>query len=329
MRGEEAEAERPDSLGCAGCPGQAPRPRDGGAARGVSTTSLERVDRKVRRRNRRYGEPPADDPVNFRYAVKMTTGGIGDNILGTCTMPGLMRLYPGRVFYDPDAYTEPWVRALFDLPLTNVRMNKTFYPHGSYSLEMATRSERSRVDFYTGRCRNVAPELPPVNELGRCLMPGAVVLCPMTQFSNRTWYHWEELELMLLRRGVRTVVVAKAMPTTACFQGETYVGYRPDEVVALLAGASCVVAADTGLAHVACAVKVRTVILCGPTNGERIFDRRVYPTAEVVNGKPVGSVACAGCYWHGTISSACRWFCASLNSVTPEEVCERVLRVQR
>ncbi len=293
--------------------------------RGRLISRISQIDRKVVLRNKRRGSPIPDEPVTTTYSVNMTVSGIGDNVLGTCVMPGLMRRYPGRVFYESSPGSIGWVEAVFDVPTTRAKTDKMFYPYGSYGMEMATKGVRTRADFYASRCRNVVPEFPPLKV--RRYESNTYVLCPISHSGNRTWYGWERLERMLLDRGVRTVVLAAGLPPSR-FQGETFLGRSPIEVVHLLTGARCVVAADTGLAHVAGAVGVRTVVLCGPTNGHSVYDRRLYPTVEIVNGLPVDGVACAGCYWHDTISPACVGYCASLNRITPEEVCERVLRVR-
>ncbi len=89
---------------------------------------------------------------------------------------------------------------------------------------------------------------------------GVVALCPRTLNAARDWLpsHWLRLEGMLLARGVRCVVLGAAddRDALACFRSPQFCGQTPARVVALLSGAACVVANESGLAHLAGALGV-------------------------------------------------------------------------
>jgi Glycosyltransferase family 9 (heptosyltransferase) len=248
------------------------------------------------------------------YTVVMQSVGIGDSVLGACVMPGLMDKYPGKVQYAPYAYE--WVEALFNIPLTKETSGHHMFPYNSIGIEIAMKGDKTRAEYYAEQCGNVVPEMPP------CVIEkhksDIIVLCPSTYSTSRTWSYWEKLERIL---NTKTIVISDKLLPSQCFKGEVWIGKSPKDVVQLLADAKCVIAADTGMAHVAAATRTRTIVLCGPTNGNYVFGK-VYPTVEIVNG----ALPCAGCYWQNMAFTDCGKICRALDAITAERVAELALQ---
>lgn len=110
---------------------------------------------------------------------------------------------------------------------------------------------------------------------------GAIVVHPGAASESRRWpaERWVHLISTLRQRGHRIVVtgsdhefrrarmIAKAaqLPLEYVIAGKT----RIDELAAVVAAARAVVCGDTGIAHLATAVRTPSVILFGPTSPQR------------------------------------------------------------
>jgi hypothetical protein len=98
----------------------------------------------------------------------------------------------------------------------------------------------------------------------------------------------------------------------------------PERVAALMRGAACVVANESGLAHLAGA-------LGRAGRGSRGAARRgavhgFWPKSVQLQGP----LACSGCRWTGPhFRPACQTLCASLQAITPEHVRDAVLGAAR
>ncbi|HEX5272631.1 MAG TPA: glycosyltransferase family 9 protein, partial [Gemmataceae bacterium] len=268
-------------------------------------------------------------------AVVCTADGIGDAVLGLLAAAGVARAHPAReVAYRVKPHQLPWVRLFggYDRADATAGFGRddpdAFYPHLTYGEQNAERLSRPRWEHYAAACGADAA-LPPVRPLPDAALRraagyrGAVVLCPRSQHGMRTWHlsHWLRLEAHLRGRGMRTVAIDSLPEPIAEFAGEKFVGLAPQEVAALMLASWCVVANDSGMAHVAGALGVPVVVVSGVIRGERLYGFYRHP--RCVDG-PLG---CTGCHWHGPdYRRACDSVCASLQAVEPGEAAAAVDR---
>lgn len=284
-----------------------------------------------------------NDPLQ----VVVTANGIGDHILGLTCCVGLKNKYPDRpVIFCCKPWCLPWIR-LFDGYdyATSVQLNgvRTFYPYETYAAQNNERLARGqRVDYYAESCDQVKPVLPSVRPLSAHITSWAeqyrnhVVLVPFSTSKNRTWLlsHWLMLETLLNDLRIPTVVVdggepgkTATEPTTRradVFRQAKLVNQRPAEIAALMQVSTCVIANDSGMAHLGGVLGVPTIALNGPILGEKVFG--IYPSVRSLNGPMV----CSGCHWHGPHWRApCDTLCASLQAIEPQTVVEAVLTLYR
>ncbi len=157
-----------------------------------------------------------------------------------------------------------------------------------------------------------------------------VVLCPgsgyrrqrapLTIPNNRVWLqsHWQVLETKLMEAG-HSVVVLDDEAVRTSWATRQVVGETPERVAAILAASSCVVANESGMAHLAGALGTPCVVLAGPTNSAAMH--RQWTRTLVLNGP----LECTGCKFTGPhYRAACDHLCASLQSVQPNEVLRAV-----
>jgi SAM-dependent methyltransferase len=157
---------------------------------------------------------------------------------------------------------------------------------------------------------------------------GAVVLAPVTlqDGHNRDWLHshWLELERQLLAAGYSVVVIAGGRdgPHVSGFRSPALLGEPAERVAALMRGAACVVANESGMAHLAGVLQVPAVVLAAQFKGATIHG--FYPRSRVIQGP----LACSGCRWTGPQwREACHHLCASLQSIPPETVLAAVKKL--
>ena len=120
-----------------------------------------------------------------------------------------------------------------------------------------------------------------------------VVACPgfgghsKAEWQRKSWPHWAEWA-----RNVEHIVGLGSADDARLFSG---IDHRPewgrmeiDQAAGVMKYAACVVAVDNGLAHVAAALGVRTVVLFGPTSEKknRPLGRDVRLVAAPVDCRP-------------------------------------------
>ncbi|MBN9119714.1 MAG: hypothetical protein J0I06_11250, partial [Planctomycetes bacterium] len=156
---------------------------------------------------------------------------------------------------------------------------------------------------------------------------GCVALCPFSAGSDREWSipAWLTLEKQLRAAGYRTVVLHSEQKRTEPFVGEKLIGASPEEVVGCLLNCAAAIGLDSGLSHLAAAVGTPTVVLCGQTDGAKVFG--CYPSARWLSGP----LACSGCYWQGAVWSKerCRPQCPSIQGIQPSQVLAAVAEIAR
>jgi ADP-heptose:LPS heptosyltransferase len=270
--------------------------------------------------------------------VVCTADGIGDAVLGLAAVAGLKAAgkAAGEVVYRVKPHQAPWVRLFggYDRLEATAAGGRddpaALYPHLTYAAQNRERLRRPRWQHYAAACGTTAA-LPPVRPLPHEALAwgeafrGHVVLCPRSQHGMRTWHasHWLRLEAHLRRRGLPTLAIDLLADPIAEFAGPKFVGLPPAKVAALMLASWCVVANDSGMAHVAGALGAPVVVLSGPIRGEALYG--LYPHARCVDGP----LACTGCHWHGPdYRRACDSVCASLQAVEPAEAADAAARAR-
>ncbi len=285
---------------------------------------------------------PHHDPAPHA-TLNMGAAGIGDGVQGLLAAAGLKRDDPTlHVAYRVSALARPFVELFggydelrdhdWDQGGKRTLATGDAQLNVGYVAEMVTRGRVPRWERY---CRNAGasgPVVPPLRDPAAVRRAGAdlagcVALAPFSQYSDREWPlpHWLALERMLLSAGERVAVLDADARRLGQFRGTKVAGRPALRVAGVLLNAAAVVGNDSGLTHLAGAMGVPTVALCGPTDGTKIFG--AYPAVRVLNAP----LPCRGCYWdprvHG--GDACRPRCPAMAAVRPEDVAAAVREVRR
>jgi len=152
-----------------------------------------------------------------------------------------------------------------------------------------------------------------------------VLLFPHTKGPSRQWpaAFWIELANLLQQLGYDPVVILQD-------RDPRYEGRVPFWMAALpyrelfshIRSARLVISNDSGPAHLAGTLGVKTLVIAGPT-GLPTFEH--LPEVTVLNRDRPGS--CTGCYYRGSYRPACEVGCRMLFELPPEAVIESVQRL--
>jgi hypothetical protein len=216
--------------------------------------------------------------------VRNSGAGIGDQVCGLYVCQALKNRYPDtKVEY----YTRhpAWLADASDVTL---RPYEHYFAHPpaltDVYLDSSTRAYRAshpltRKEIYASRVR--LPGLRPIPPVMQRLHSngdgaGAAILFPFSAWRNREWpvSRWIALEHRLLTLGYRTKVAATAdrVQSLDGFKGERLMGLSPGEMVDTMLSAACVVANDSGMAHVAGLYDVPAVAVISTTfSGHHLF----------------------------------------------------------
>lgn len=208
--------------------------------------------------------------------------GIGDNIIALTSVCGLKAKYPGdHVIFSTNypAWAELF-KGYDELTNNPVKADINYRPYDSYKIELAEGLRRTRAEYYASFTDNVKPTLPGHHTFPPSPYPGCIVLVPFSAWKQRSWpiEHWHELA----RRLGKVVVLDDRQDRCQGFDAEKVLGQSPERVCSILKGASLVIANDSGMAHVAGALRTRTIAICAVNDGKQIFG--VWPSVEVVQG---------------------------------------------
>jgi len=262
--------------------------------------------------------------------IQVTADGLGDHLLGLTASEGLRR-QGHQVVYCAKGHIAPWLEHVggYDWLVTSpIEGIHTFKPHDTYQQQLRERTRKPRWEYYADVCgtKAVLPERKslPAEPLDWARQyTGSVVLCPFSAWKDRTWMlsHWLELERLLKERGHRVLVCDNDQNRSRAFTSEK-IYTDPLHATALLYMAGCVVANDSGMAHVGAIQRTPTVAVCALIEGEKIFG--IYPTVKVLNGP----FRCTGCHWGGVLRAAAgcsdQGMCGSLAAIRPEQVADAV-----
>lgn len=311
------------------------KPRPGDVYR--EQQRLEMELRKERARHPFDDSPKVDvDHSQPTLVLNMGAGGLGDACLGLTAAAGLKAQLPEKTIVyrcgrDPMNFIQHFEGydqltqhdheySLGSRKTTDLQVNT------GYRMEISGKDTRSRINRY---CANIGADtwvLPKLRtkdmaSYGR-EYSGFIGLSPFAAHLEREvpLNAWLALERVLLARGHKVVIVDRHIGRCNVFQSPKATELPADKVIGVLLNLRCMVGNDSGLQHLAGLLGVRSIVLCGQTRGDRIFN--AYPTATWMHGE----WGCEGCYWSGKWNSSCRPRCPSLSSILPERIAEEIER---
>ncbi len=223
-----------------------------------------------------------DGPVT----LSILAHGIGDSLMALTSAAGLQRAGKQVVFCCPH-WNESWVRLFggYDALLTSTPIGRNAYVVCG-GIDQGPTATLTRAELYASRClsKPVLPERKPLSDDAQRWAEqyrDAVVLAPWSAFKDREWSlaNWLELEVLLQRAGRRVVILDGCKGRTEPFQGEWVLGESPERVAAL-ADVTELIGNDSGMCHLFGIRQRPAVAVCGPTQGERIFD--IYGTVRTI-----------------------------------------------
>ena len=151
------------------------------------------------------------------------------------------------------------------------------------------------------------------------------LLFPRCCYGPRNWpqAHWIRLAWVLREMGYDAVALDSRPDTLLDFPSRVY-GQPWPRIMALMQLADCVVANESGPAHVAGTLEAPTFVILGPTR----FEANMAYLGGSVHGIHVSPdrVACVGCHFsrHRGFSGACSHGCEALHALTVAEVAQEV-----
>lgn len=266
--------------------------------------------------------------------IDCTNGGIGDVVTALGCVTWLNRHRPAeRVLLLTRRGEQQWARlfaAAFDLVEVPVAGVKTVRPVDTYDHELNARSGRPRREWYAEACGTgwQPPEaLEPPEDARRWAEPyrGAVVLAPWSSHRSREWLpsRWLHLESLLLDRGYQPVIIEDVVNgggQVVNFQSPRFRGEPATRIAALMRISACVVANDSGMAHVGAVFSRVLISLLAQQKGHTLYGG--YPAARWIDGP----LPCSGCHWRGQWGwfPICDQLCSALQLIEPRHVLAQV-----
>jgi hypothetical protein len=267
-------------------------------------------------------------------------GGLGDTLQGLLAVGGLRLDRPdAHIVYRINPYNAGFAR-LWDggydeLGEHSPDQTKDDFDDGDlqmnrgYNRECQSPSAPPRVIRYArniGTERTVMPTLRNPQHLLRRGRPyhGSVLLAPFSTDKSRNWHlkHWLALEKLLRSQGYRVVIVDNEEQRCRRFHAEKILGRDAEELTGIFMNAAAVVSNDSGPAHLGGILGRPTVVLCGPSGGERIYG--CYKDCHYAEGH----LGCSLCWWQTPFDPEdCQPSCQSLSSIAPSEVATMIERL--
>lgn len=264
-------------------------------------------------------------------------GGLGDTLQGLVAIGGLRLDHPhAYILYRIHSANKSFIQ-LFDggydeLGEHNHDHCQDDFEDGDIQLnrgwnhECRTKSEEPRWLRYArniGTKNIVLPKLRDHQGLLRKGLPyrGSVLLAPFSTDSTRNWpvRHWLVLDQQLRERGHRVIIVDNDESRCLAFHAERMLSQGAERLVSTFLNASILVGNDSGLAHLMAILGKTTLVLCGPSGGEKTFG--CYPDCHYSEGH----LGCSFCRWqHPYNPRDCHPLCPNLASLSPQEVVTRV-----
>lgn len=213
--------------------------------------------------------------------VNHTDHGMGDSVLGLIAVKGLKVKTGLEVTYKAAHRSLGFVK-LFD-GYDHLLASDPEGQEVAGDLQINTDWRRSPFTRLQRYCHNlgVQPTWPVLRQpLPQCY-PGSVILAPFSATYHRVWplEHWQALEDLLNAAGYHAIVTDGNTHSAAAFKTGMW-GESPVNVTGAVHNARCVIASESGLAHLAGVLKTPCVVICSPTDGKAIHGD--YPASKVV-----------------------------------------------
>ncbi len=229
--------------------------------------------------------------------VRSSSNGIGDNLLTACVAQGVKEAFGCNVLLQVPGWQLPWMRLFWpeewldheDCP------GPLYFCDNSMSIVGELhRLGVPRWKYWADRAgvRATIPPLPlPALPEDATSWAEAhswvVVIGPYAAHVNRTWplANWLAVERMLRNDGFITVTIDSVPNRLDAFgrsetsnraPGYQLTNLHPEQVVALINGASCLVGNDSGMGHVAGVCRIPSVVVSMPASDRGIMG--LYPT---------------------------------------------------
>lgn len=259
--------------------------------------------------------------------IFMESEGIGDAILCSAVASGMKKLHPNsKIYYRVQPHLAPWFAMYKDVDMIYQEIDGVteYLPYSIYGKEIEEKGRDLRVNYYASVCDNVKPVKPtwvvPEDQIKWAEeWKDHIILCPFSYWGNRNYpvQYWKTLENLLFQKGEKVLILDSPGDgeRTLIFDSFRFWGIEVAQVAALIKVAKCVIANDSGMAHLAGALNTKAIALCGPSEGTSIFG--FWNSVKPINGK----LHCNACYWHGEYYyDSCVHFCINLASILPQEL---------
>lgn len=213
--------------------------------------------------------------------------------------------------------------------------SELFLVPDSYAKELADGGRKLRLEylrnllgFSTGFVRpkaQIAPDdLAWATDTARDLGEDLVLLFPQTDWLARQWpsSYWVDLAWQLHNRGVAVLTVLQHEDRQYANTPRSIWGHDLNKTAALMTVARLVVGNDSGPAHLAGTLGIKTFAICGPTKGHCVFGH----IPEVVPLTTHEAPGCAGCHFQRPpYRAACDQGCQVLYALKLDVILSRVL----
>lgn len=267
--------------------------------------------------------------------------GLGDALLGLCSVRGYAAEHPNegvtygaayhtvsftRLFDNPDSFDYGWGRRMD--PFTGDLGIGLNFDH------TCREPYWTRLRAYGATIGDPIPILPKLLERDRVKdlckdYGGSIILCPCvakSNYRNREYprHSWLSLANRLRDLGHQVLIADNVHQRLELFHSHELImgpaeGWPPERFTSLMLNAACVVGNDSGLAHLAGIVGAPTLTLNGVTEGDKIFD--FYSRVTNLQGK----LGCDGCWWGGAYRpDLCDTGCASLAGISTDQIIEAI-----
>jgi hypothetical protein len=276
------------------------------------------------------------EPVRTRtIEFYSSAGGIGDAVCALYVACGLANAGFKVLFH---AKHREWLKV--EHPGVQILPDeKCFDINDDYDGQLAAAYRgdiTSRLEWYLRNLSrqfdigDVKPARPAkVNKPPRPIAEPYIVLSPISAGRPRIYPmpHWRRIAKLLSPK-YRVVVMAGEDGRQAVDDGffgvpvEKRIGLPIDNALRYYANAKCVVANDSGPAHIAGLYEVPCVAVISQASGSFLFEcSQTVTTVEA-------DASCAKCYWQrtGGWDRVCEMGCSALYTIKPEEVCCEIER---
>lgn len=265
---------------------------------------------------------------------------IGDGYTGVGDMVSLAWIAEGtRDTADPISFyatgSSYTVLKLLGQNVTDRLVGDEISVSDAYATELADGGKRLRLDYIRDLLGIDTPHKRPTVRIPREPLEWAnqirqgytnndlVLLFPQTLWKSRAWpaAYWVDLAWWLNARSV-TVVTMMANEDKQFMNTPHFMwGFDLNKVAAMMSLAKIVVSNDSGPAHLAGTLGLKTLVACGPTRASCVFGH-IPEIIALTNDEPPD---CTGCHFQTPFRAACDQGCQALFALKPQMVFGRVL----